>query len=105
MAQKNFAGRIIDVNDEGYLTDRSQWTRELAQEIATEEGLVLLSDRHWQIIAFLQKYVDENSALPTIRRLTSAGGFATKEFYDLFPGGPLKKAAKIAGLPKPASCI
>jgi tRNA 2-thiouridine synthesizing protein E len=105
MAQKNLAGRTVDVNDEGYMTDRPQWSREVGIEIAKEEGIAVLTDRHWQIIAFLQKFVDEHGALPTIRRITSAGGFATKEFYDLFPGGPLKKAAKIGGLPKPESCI
>jgi dissimilatory sulfite reductase related protein len=105
MAQKTLAGVTFDVTEEGYMTDRSHWTRDVAAEIAKEEGVALLTDRHWQILAFLQKFVDENGALPTIRRITSAGGFATKEFYELFPGGPLKKAAKIAGLSKPASCI
>ncbi|UCH11711.1 MAG: TusE/DsrC/DsvC family sulfur relay protein, partial [Fidelibacterota bacterium] len=27
------------------------------------------------------------------------------ELYQLFPGGPAKKAAKIAGLKKPEGCI
>jgi TusE/DsrC/DsvC family sulfur relay protein len=105
MAQKILAGSTIDVNDEGYLANRAQWSREIGIEIAKEEGIAALTDRHWQIIAFLQKFVDEHGALPTIRRIVNAGGFATKEFYDLFPGGPLKKAAKIGGLPKPESCI
>ena len=48
--------------------------------------------------------MEENDA-PSIRRLTKESGVPTKELYQLFPKGPAKKAAKIAGLPKPTGCI
>jgi len=38
MSQKVIAGVTIDVTEEGYLTDPSQWTKEIAVEIAKEEG-------------------------------------------------------------------
>jgi TusE/DsrC/DsvC family sulfur relay protein len=53
----------------------------------------------------MQKELKENGAVPTIRRMNKAGVVSTKELYDLFPGGPAKKAAKIAGLPKPVGCV
>jgi dissimilatory sulfite reductase related protein len=105
MAQKTIAGTTIEVNEEGFMTNHAQWTREIGAAIAKEEGIAELNDRHWQVIAFLQKHVAENGTAPTIRRVTNGGGFPTKEFYDLFPGGPLKKACKIGGLLKPVGCI
>lgn len=105
MATKTFAGIAVEVNEEGYLTDRSQWTKEIAQAIAQEEGIAELTPAHWKVIEFLQKDYAERGALPSIRRLNAVGGVATKDLYSLFPGGPLKKAARIAGLPKPTSCV
>ena len=105
MAQKNIAGATVDVNEEGYLTDSSKWTKEIAAEIAKEEGISKLSDGHWKVIEFLRKDAEEKDSSPTIRRLKKVGGIETKVLYELFPGGPLKKATKISGLPKPASCV
>ena len=64
-----------------------------------------LTDAHWKVIEFLQKDYAEKGTLPTIRRMKKAGGIPTKELYELYPDGPVKKASKIAGLPKPESCI
>jgi tRNA 2-thiouridine synthesizing protein E len=57
------------------------------------------------VINFLRQDYKEKGTMPTIRRVKNAGGIPTKELYDLFPGGPLKKSSFVAGLPKPASCI
>ena len=105
MPKKQINGKSIDVNDEGYLTDQSQWSKGIAQAIAKEEGIVELTDFHWQVIEFLQKDFQEKGTLPSIRRVKKTGNISTKEFYQQFPEGPLKKAAKIAGLPKPESCV
>ena len=105
MAQKNIAGVTVDVNEEGYLSDSSQWTKEMAAEIAKEEGIKELTDGHWKVIEFLRKDAEESESSPTIRRLKKVGGIETKVLYELFPEGPLKKATKISGLPKPASCV
>ena len=105
MPTATIAGVDVAVNDEGFLTDHTQWTKEIAATIAKEEGIDELADGHWKVIEFLQKYFKENESMPTIRRVNKVGGIPTKEFYALFPGGPLKKASKIAGLPKPASCV
>ncbi len=104
MATNLFAGVNVDVNDEGYLNNHAQWNREIAEAIAKEEGIAELTPAHWKVIEFLQADYKEKGALPTIRRINVAC-VPTKDFYTLFPGGPLKKAARIAGLPKPASCV
>lgn len=105
MAEKVIAGKSVEVNEEGYLLDASAWNREMAPEIAKEVDIPELTDDHWKVIDFLRKDAEEKGSAPTIRRLKKTGGIDTKLLYSLFPGGPLKKATKIAGLPKPASCI
>jgi len=103
MAQKTYAGVTVDVNEEGYMTNPSQWTREIGAEIAREEGIVL-TDKHFAIIEFLRNRVKNGEAL-SIRSINQSGVIDVKTFYQLFPGAPLKKATKIGGVPKPASCI
>ena len=105
MGEKTIAGKTVQVNDEGFMTDHSQWDREIAAEIAKEEGIGELTDAHWKVIDFLQKDFAENGTMPSLRRVTKAGGVPTKELYALYPGGPLKKSSKIAGLLKPESCV
>ncbi len=93
----------INRNDEGYLTDFSQWTKEVGTVIAKEEEIEM-TDAHWAVIEFLQEKNKNEEAL-SIRGIKKSGVVNIKEFYNLFPGGPLKKSTKIAGIPKPKSCI
>jgi dissimilatory sulfite reductase related protein len=103
MAQKTYAGTTVEVNEEGYFTNPSQWTKEIAVEIAKEENLTL-TEQHFAIIDFLRKRFLAGEAL-SIRSINHSGVIDVKTFYQLFPGAPLKKATKIAGIPKPASCV
>ena len=101
--EKVLAQAKLDVTEEGYLTDFSQWTNEIGFEIAKEQGIIM-TDKHWEVIDFIQdKYQNEEPL--SIRGIKKSGVINIKEFYDLFPGGPLKKATMIAGIPKPKSCI
>lgn len=97
--------KAIAFDTEGYLTDSTAWNRDLAKKLAEEEGIDELTDRHWEVINFMRKEYAERGEVPTIRRLKKTGGIPTKELYALFPNGPAKKAARIAGLPKPKGCI
>lgn len=101
--EKSIAGRNIEVNEEGYLKNFSQWNEEVGKELATENNIAL-SPRHWDVINYLQKEFQDGNAL-TIRKVGNTGPVGIKEFYELFPNGPLKTSTKIAGIPKPASCI
>ena len=97
------AGFKLNVTEEGYLTDFSQWTKEIAIDLAKENGIEL-SDKHWEVIEYLQEKHKNNEPL-SIRGIKKSGVINIKEFYSLFPGGPLKKSTLIAGIPKPKSCI
>jgi tRNA 2-thiouridine synthesizing protein E len=103
MAQKIIAGVTVDVNDEGYFTNPAQWTKELAVEIALEEG-IRLTDNHYTILDFLRDRHAKGDSL-TIRAVGNSGIVDVKGFYGMFPGAPMKKASKIAGIPKPSSCL
>ena len=99
----NIAGIRLDVTEEGYLTDLSQWNKEIAIEIAKQNGIEL-TDKHWEVIYWIQDQVKNDVAL-SVRGIKKSGVIDIKEFYELFPGGPLKISTKIAGVPKPKSCI
>ncbi len=105
MPEKTLAGVTVEVDDQGYLTQPRLWTRELARELAREEGIQELTVPHWQVIEFMRRDWEEKGASPNLRRISKLSGIGTKELYALFPGGPGKKAAKIAGVPKPQGCV
>jgi tRNA 2-thiouridine synthesizing protein E len=105
MTTVNVAGRAVEVNDEGFFEDPGAWTEDMAVELAKGEGIDELTDKHWQVIRFMrQEYADKGSA-PTVRVLGKTSGVSVKELYELFPKGPAKMAAKIAGIPKPRGCV
>ena len=101
--EKIIAGKSVTVNEEGYLTNFAQWERSIGEEIA-KENAIELTPRHWDVIKYIQDEVKKESPL-SIRKIGNSGVVDIKEFYALFPNAPLKTATKIAGVPKPASCI
>ena len=106
MSTRLIAGKNVQVNEEGYMTDPTEWTKEIAVEIAKEEGLAELTPAHWKIIGYARQKASENSgAAPTLRTITSNAGVTTKELFTLFPKGPAKKVARIGGLGKPEGCV
>lgn len=92
-------------NEEGFLTNPEQWNEDVARAIAVEEGLDELTPAHWKVIEYCRQRATENGAAPTLRQITSGSGISTKELFSLFPKGPAKKVAKIAGLGKPEGCV
>lgn len=100
---KTFANTEVNVNEEGYLTDFTQWTKDIGMDIAREQEIDM-TDKHWEVIAYIQEKYKNEEAL-SIRGIKKSGVINIKEFYNLFPGGPLKKSTMIAGIPKPKSCI
>lgn len=102
MAQRVLAGQVVEVNEAGYFTDSSQWTEAMAVAMARDIGIDL-TPRHLDVLYFLRERHASGQPL-TIRRIGKSGIVSIKEFYSLFPGGPLKVSSKLAGIPKPAGC-
>jgi len=105
MEPVEISGTQVELDEDGNLKNLSDWNEEIAKELAKEEGIEELTDRHWIVIKFMRKVYEEKGDAPSIRKLTKESGVATKELYQLFPKGPAKKSARIAGLPKPKGCI
>jgi tRNA 2-thiouridine synthesizing protein E len=95
----------VEVDGEGFLQQPEQWTEAMAEEIARSAGIEPLTDRHWQVVRFMRDRYLTTGTAPTIRTLGKASGVPIKELYQLFPKGPAKLAAKVAGIPKPRGCI
>ncbi len=98
------ANTQVEVDEEGYLVDAHAWTPDIAQAIAQQEGLSL-TDRHWTVINFARADFEASGKSPTLRRISKQSGVDTKELYSLFPKGPGKLVARIAGLRKPEGCV
>lgn len=94
----------LDFDDDGFMADANAWTPEIGKAIAAVLELEL-GERHWEVIHFARAEFQEHGDAPTLRKITKVAGIPTAELYELFPGGPAKIAAQIAGLPKPTGCI
>ena len=105
MTTQTIAGVAVELNEEGFLEQPMQWTREIGTAIAAENGIPEMTDRHWQVVDFMRTTYLEKGSAPSIRTLGKASGVPVKELYQLFPKGPAKLAAKIGGIPKPRGCI
>ena len=105
LSQITIAGKTVDVDGEGYMQKPEQWDKSIAQEIADDVGIGELNPRHWMVIEYMRKRFLEAGTAPSIRALGKESGVAIKELYQLFPKGPAKLAARIAGIPKPRGCI
>ena len=100
-------GKTIETNENGYLLDHNEWTEELAQVIANEEGLGELTDKHWDIINYLRdEYINNAGNQPNERTILKAMGekwgakIGQKDTFSLFPKMPSKQGGKVAGLPE-----
>ena len=105
MATRTICGETVEVNEEGFMTNPNQWNKDIAVEIAKEEGIGELTPAHWKVIEYCRQSAASTGKAPTIRTITSNAGVSTKDLFALFPKGPAKKVAKIAGLGKPEGCV
>lgn len=105
MNERVVAGREIEFDEQGFMADYTQWDKDVANALAVEIGINELTDRHWQVIEFCRSDFETQGDAPTLRRITQQADVPTKELYQLFPKGPAKKVAYVAGLKKPSGCI
>jgi len=97
----------IETTDSGFLVNQGDWTEDLAKEIAADDGITELTDKHWDLINFLRdEFINNNANQPNERNMCKAmtavwGEKASNgDLYDLFPKQPSTQATKIAGLPE-----
>jgi len=95
----------IEVDEKGFVVHPETWTEDMVPELARREGIDPVTDQHWQVIRFVRSQYLEKGTGPTIRVLGKTSGVSIKELYQLFPTGPGKVAARVAGIPMPRGCI
>ncbi|MGZ8137156.1 MAG: TusE/DsrC/DsvC family sulfur relay protein [Methylococcaceae bacterium] len=103
--------QCLETTDQGFLVNLANWSEDVARQLA-ELNAIELTEQHWEIIRFIRNYYLQYKHLPNARVFTKA---IAKEFgeakgnsrylHQLFPDGPLKYACKLAGLPKPPTCL
>lgn len=96
-------GVLYDI--EGFILEFDDWTPELAEELARDNGMEALSETHWGIIRFLRTFFKERGKAPLGREIRQGTGMSLMEVERLFPGGLRKGARRVAGLPNPRSCL
>jgi tRNA 2-thiouridine synthesizing protein E len=104
MAEKSYGGATVTVDEEGFMTDYGQWTKEVAEGMAAEVGITL-SDRHWVVLDFVRQDAADQAEPPGVRRITKLTDVSMKEMYQLFPKGPGILASKLSGFGKPQGCV
>lgn len=95
----------IELTDDGFFVEPTQWTEDMVPDLAAKEGITDVAPGHWQVIRFMRNEWATKGAAPSVRALSKTSGVSIKELYELFPKGPAKTAARIAGVPKPHGCI
>jgi tRNA 2-thiouridine synthesizing protein E len=98
-------GQTYAVDDDGFLENPAIWNQEVAQDLATAEGIAGLSEDQWKVVNYLREYYLQFGMAPMIRKLCKETGFKLAQIYEMFPSGPAKGACKVAGLPKPTGCV
>jgi tRNA 2-thiouridine synthesizing protein E len=105
MSTITIAATPVELDDDGFFVYPEQWTEEMAPGLALREGIDPLTPAHWRVLRFMRSEYLTKGTGPTVRVLGKTSGVSVKELYQLFPKGPAKIAARIAGIPKPRGCI
>ncbi len=95
----------VELDSHGFFIHPEQWSEEMVPELARREGIDSLTDDHWKVIRLMRTEYLEKGTGPAVRALSKDSGVSIKELYQLFPKGPAKVAARIAGIPKPRGCV
>ena len=96
--------QLPERDGDGYLTDMSAWTPEIARAMAEADGFDLSDDR-WEQVLKAREYYEEHSVVPPIRKFAKYLGADQKEMFKLWLTGPMKPITKYGGLPKPTGCV
>jgi len=104
-------GEVLATTGQGFLANLEDWNEKAAICLA-EANHIRLTDAHWELIWFMRNYYQQYKHLPNARVFAKAIAKTLGEdkgnsryLLKLFPDGPLKYTCKLAGLPKPPTCL
>jgi TusE/DsrC/DsvC family sulfur relay protein len=99
-----FPMSLPERDGDGYLTDMSVWSPEVAKAMAAADG-VDLNDAKWSQILKAREFFDEFGTVPPIRKFAKYIDMDQKELFSMWMTGPMKPITKYGGLPKPTGCV
>jgi TusE/DsrC/DsvC family sulfur relay protein len=105
MEKKEFGGKVLEIDEDGFIQDPAAWDEAVAKDLALTESVSEMTPDHWKLVKYIRDYYIKYSMAPMIRKMCKETGFQLKQIYDMFPSGPAKGACKVAGLPKPTGCV
>ena len=105
MEKKQFGGKLLDIDEDGFIQDPNAWDEAVAKDIAITESVQEMTPEHWKLVRYIRDYYVKFNMAPMIRKMCKETGIQLKQVYELFPSGPAKGACKVAGLPKPTGCV
>ncbi|HUW56889.1 MAG TPA: TusE/DsrC/DsvC family sulfur relay protein [Planctomycetota bacterium] len=105
MPSNTIEGYTFTVNDEGFFTNREEWSEPLAEVLASLVGIDELTEAHWTALRFIRDDQAKTGVTPTLRRMQMQGKYDVKQLFTLFPGKPAKMMSYLAGVPKPVGCV
>lgn len=98
-------GKQVELDEDGFLVEPSDWNEAIVAIFAKSEDVAELTEEHWKVINYLRDYFKKFGMAPMVRKMCKDTGLTLKQIYELFPSGPAKGACKLAGLPKPTGCV
>ena len=105
MEKKQFGGKLLDIDEDGFIQDPTAWDEAVAKDLAITESVQDMTPEHWKLVRYIRDYYVKFNMAPMIRKMCKETGIQLKQIYELFPSGPAKGACKVAGLPKPTGCV
>jgi TusE/DsrC/DsvC family sulfur relay protein len=105
MEKKQFGGKMLDIDEDGFIQDPGAWDEAVAKDLAVTESVNDMTAEHWKLVHYIRDYYVKYNMAPMIRKMCKETGIQLKQVYELFPSGPAKGACKVAGLPKPTGCV
>ncbi|ASF45171.1 TusE/DsrC/DsvC family sulfur relay protein [Methylovulum psychrotolerans] len=104
-------GIALPTTEQGFLVNAADWNPTVAEALAAANQ-IQLTEAHWELIEFMRGYYRQYKHLPNARVFAKAIAKTLGEekgnsryLQRLFPDGPLKYTCKLAGLPKPPTCL
>lgn len=83
------------------MIDPSEWTPEIATEIAYMNNIRILTDTHWKAINIIREYNGKYGLPMKKMLLIKKLGITSEEFDTMFS---IRTANKIAGVRQPSGC-
>lgn len=89
----------LEFDDDGFLADPAQWDKDVAQQIASEDGLGALSSDHWTVILEMRKHYLQHGSLSVPSHVCRVNQLDPQCVTALFHS--MREAWRVAGLPNP----